>query len=111
MSWISRLGNAVRPERAAAELDDELRFHFEARVDELVAEGMPRREAERAARLKFGGALQVRESSRDAKSAVWLESIVADSRFGFRMLRKSPSATAAAIGSLALAIGACTAAF
>src|SRR4051794_12058614 len=111
MSWISRLGNAVRPERAAAELDDELRFHFEARVDELVAEGMPRREAERAARLKFGGALAVRESSRDVTSAVWLESLVDDFRFGFRMLRKTPSASVAAIGSLALAIGACTAAF
>jgi putative ABC transport system permease protein len=111
MSWISRIANALRPERAAAELDDELRFHLEARVDQLVREGMSRRDAERAARLKFGGALQVRESSREVKSAAWLESAVADFRFGARMLRRSRNASLAAIGSLALAIGACTAAF
>jgi predicted permease len=111
MSWISRLINAVRPERATADLDDELRFHFGARVDELIADGMSRREAERAARRKFGAALQLREESRDVKSAVWLESLLADFRFGVRMLRKTPHASLAAIGSLALAIGACTAAF
>src|SRR5690348_5611615 len=111
MSWISRLTNAVRPERAAAALDEELRFHFESRVEELIAGGMSRRDAERAARRKFGAALQVREESRDIKSAVWLESLLADFRFGGRMLRKTPNASLAAIGSLALAIGACTAAF
>ena len=63
MSWISRLVNALRSERVASDLDEELRFHFEERVDELVRGGMPRRDAERAARLKFGGALQVREST------------------------------------------------
>jgi predicted permease len=111
MSWLSRVANALRPERTAAGLDEELRFHFEERVDQLVDEGMSRQDAERAARLRFGGALQIREESRDVKSAAWLESVLADFRFGLRMLRKSRNATVAAIGSLALAIGACTAAF
>ena len=111
MSWLSRIANAFRPERTAAGLDEELRFHFEERVDQLVSEGMPRRDAERAARLKFGGALQIREESREVKSAAWLESLLADFRFGLRMLRKSRNANLAATASLALAIGACTAAF
>ena len=111
MSWLSRIANAFRPERTAAGLDEELRHHFEERVDQLVSEGMPRRDAERAARLRFGGALQIREESREVKSAAWLESLLADFRFGLRMLRKSRHATLAAATSLALAIGACTAAF
>ena len=111
MSWLSRIANAFRPERTAAGLDEELRFHFEERVDQLVSEGMPRRDAERAARLRFGGALKIREESRDVKSAPWLESVFADFRFGVRMLRKSRNATLAAVASLALAIGSCTAAF
>jgi predicted permease len=41
----------------------------------------------------------------------WVDSIVRDTRYGSRMLRKSPIVTAAAILSLALAIGACTAAY
>ncbi|HYE90386.1 MAG TPA: ABC transporter permease, partial [Terriglobales bacterium] len=111
MSWISRIVNALRPGRLDGEIGDELRFHFEERVDELARGGMTRREAERAARLKFGGALQVKESSREAKSATWVESALADFRFGARMLRKSRNASLAAIASLGLAIGACTAAF
>src|SRR5262249_19553250 len=40
-----------------------------------------------------------------------LESALADLRFGFRMLRKHRAATLAAVVSLAVGIGACTAAF
>src|SRR5258708_1996625 len=39
------------------------------------------------------------------------ESLFRDARYGARMLRKSPVVTSAAILSLGLAIGACTAAF
>lgn len=41
----------------------------------------------------------------------WLESLLRDAQFALRMLRKNPLVTAAAVVSLALAIGACTAAF
>lgn len=111
MSWISRIANALRPGRAAANLEDELQFHMEQRAADLVRDGLPRAEAERLARRQLGNALQLRESSRDAKSAVWLESLVQDFRFGLRMIRKYRTASFAAVISLALAIGACTVAF
>ena len=111
MSWISRIANALRPGRAAANLEDELQFHMEQRTADLVRDGLPLAEAERLARRQLGNALQLRESSRDAKSAVWLESLVQDFRFGLRMIRKYRTASFAAIASLALAIGACTTAF
>jgi len=52
-----------------------------------------------------------RESSRDAKLIVWLDSLRADAVFGWRQLNKRKATSAAAILSLGLAIAACTSAF
>ncbi|HEV2690905.1 MAG TPA: ABC transporter permease [Bryobacteraceae bacterium] len=111
MSWISRIANALRPARTAADIDDELQLHFEQRVDDLVRDGMSRREAELLARRRLGNRLLLRESSQEVKSAAWLDSLLRDFRFGLRMLAKHRATSLAAIVSLALAIGACTAAF
>jgi hypothetical protein len=111
MSWISRIGNALRPGRAAADLKDGLQFHLDRRAADLVRDGLPRAEAELLARRQLGNPLQLGEFSRDVKSAVWLESLLRDFRFGIRMISKYRKASLAAIASLALAVGACTAAF
>src|SRR5688572_30855828 len=111
MSWLSRLANVFRPSAVDRALDDEMQFHIEARVDDLVAAGMTRQAAELAAARKFGNRLRIRESSRDIKLIRWLESVFKDMRFAGRMLRKNIVVTAAAIASLTLALGACLAAF
>jgi predicted permease len=111
MSWFSRLKNAIRPDRLDSELEDELRFHLEARAEEAVRRGATPEQAAREARLRLGNALHTRETSRDAKLFPWLESLLQDVRFGFRMLRKDSTVTAAALASLALAMGAALAAF
>jgi predicted permease len=54
---------------------------------------------------------RAREAVRDAIVAPWLESLVADAVFGWRQLLKHKTASAAAILSLALGIGASMAAF
>jgi hypothetical protein len=48
---------------------------------------------------------------RNGRTVAWVESVLSDVRFGVRMLRKSPTVTAAALISLALGIGVCIAAF
>lgn len=111
MSVWSRLGNVFRQQRVQRDLDDELRFHVEARIADAVARGVPRAEAEREARRRLGPSLRHREASRDVKLLPWLDSLLRDTRFGLRMLRKNPVVTAAAIVSLSLAMGACAAAF
>ena len=111
MSLLSRVSNALRTERLDRELDDEVRFHMEALVDDLVRGGMSRERAVREANRLFGSQLRTRESSREAKLTPWLESVVEDARLGVRSLRKSSLIAGAAIVSLALAIGACTATF
>ena len=111
MSLLSRLANVFRPGRVERALDDELAFHIESRIDDLVAGGMSRADAETAARRQFGSPLRVRESSRDVKLLPWLDALARDVRHGVRALRRSPVFAAVAIGTLALGIGANTAVF
>jgi len=97
--------------RVNDELDEELRAHIALRADDLVRSGIPRPEAERQARVEFGGFDRYMEASHEAAGSLWGESILHDLRFGLRMLWKSPVLTAAAIATLAIGIGANTAMF
>jgi len=60
MSWISRIANAFRPGQTAAALDDELQFHLDQRVADLVRGGLSRPEAELRARRQLGNRLALR---------------------------------------------------
>jgi len=103
MSFWSRIANVFRGERVNREIDEELEAHLE----EAMASGRDPEEARRA----LGSPLRHREESRDARILTWLDSLRADAGFGWRQLKKNKITSAAAILSLALAIGACTAAF
>jgi predicted permease len=108
MSWLRRL---VSREKMESDLDKELRFHFESQVADKVGSGIPESEARRLTRLEFGGIDQVKGECREARGALWLESIVRDIRYGTRQLHKSPGFAATAVVTLALGIGATTAIF
>lgn len=103
MSFWSRLSNAVRGERLNREIEEELQAH----IEEAIASGRDPREARRA----FGSALRAREASHSIRAAGWLESILADAKFGWRQLWRNKVASSAAVLSLALGIGSCVAAF
>ena len=111
MSWLSRCLNVLRGRRLARDLDDEVRFHLEARAEELIEAGLSPEEANRRARDQFGNQLRLRESSLDIKLLPWLDSILRDIGFGIRLCRRHKAVTAAAVISLSLSIGACAAAF
>lgn len=104
---------------AHADIDDEIRFHFDARIEELLTQGVPGDEARRRAVEEFGDVHAVTRELRDIDDrlarrrgrAEWLDSIRQDVTFATRSLRGSPGVAIAIILTLALGLGVNTAVF
>jgi predicted permease len=93
------------------DLSVSIREHMDEKIEELVEGGMPRGEAEQAARREFGNVLLVEQRSREVWQWRGVESMLADLKFTLRRLRKSPGFAVTVLLTLAIGIGANTAVF
>ncbi len=100
-----------RKRTAEAELDSELRFHIEKLVEEGTAAGLTPEQARREAMLEFGGREQLKEELRDVHRIATIDNTISNVKSGIRLIRKSPTFSAAVILTLALGIGANSAVF
>ena len=105
------LDRLFRRERLDHSMEEELRFHIAERAADLQRSGVPIAEAERRAQLEFGGMENYREQCRETRRFHGIHGFLADLRFGFRMLWRSPGFSILAILCLILGIGANAAVF
>src|SRR5215472_7527500 len=85
---------------------EEMEFHVESMIEDLVAQGMPEPEARAAARRKFGNMTQKSEEARSTWIARWMSDLVQDLHHSFRGMRRDVGFTAFTILIAGLGIGA-----
>src|ERR1700752_1976092 len=100
-----RLKSLFRRGRVERELDEELQFHLEHKVEEGLARGLSPDEARRRALRAMGGLDPGKEEIRDARRIHWFTDFVDDVRYAIRSLRRTPALTAFIVVTIALGIG------
>ena len=107
-SWVASVLERDQFER---DLDDEVKLHIALRADDLERDGLSRDEAERRARLEFGGVQGYKEDVRGARGLSSLDGLLQDLRFVGRSLRRNLLLSLAVIATLSFTIGMTTGVF
>jgi len=106
-----RMYSFARKKPLDQDLDDEMQSHLQFAIEENLEKGMSPKEAERQARISFGGPQQSKETHRESRGLPFLDTLLRDIRYTFRTLWRDRAFAAIAILILALGIGANIAVF
>jgi macrolide transport system ATP-binding/permease protein len=100
-----RVRSVLKRRRVEQELDEELLFHFENKVEEGIAAGLTPAEARFRALRAMGGLSQQKHEMRDAQRVRWLTDFLDDVAYALRSLQRSPALAAFIVLTLAVGIG------
>jgi predicted permease len=100
-----RLRSLFRRRHVERELNEELQFHLEQKIEEGIANGLSPKEARYAAMRAMDGLEQRKQEMRDIRRIHWLTDFLDDARFAIRSLRRTSGLTAFVVITLALGIG------
>src|SRR5437879_13282249 len=100
-----RLRSLFRRPRVEQELDEELQFHLEHKIEEGIAKGLSPKEARYAAMRAMDGLEQRKEEMRDMRHIHWLTDFLDDLQYAIRSLRRTSGLTAFVTITLAMGIG------
>lgn len=108
MNWLTQLFSR---DRLCRELSEEIQAHLDEKVEELVADGMPREEALYSARREFGNVGLIEEDCREVWAWPSIEDVLFDIRYGLRSLSHSPVFAVVALLTIAIGVAANAAVF
>ena len=108
MGWLKQV---LSRRQRYNELAESIREHLEEKIENLMEEGLSRKEATRAAHQQFGNVTLIEERSREVWQWPRLESVLGDVNYAVRQLWRNPGFAVTVVLTLALSIGANTAIF
>jgi len=110
-AFLLRITGIVPRQRHEQDFSDELASHLQLHIDDNLRAGMTPEQARREAYLKLGGIEPTKQAHREGRTVPFIETLLQDTHFSLRQLRRSPGFTTTAVLMLSLGIGASIAIF